>query len=211
MSLDQETFPDGNQTADVQVGLGQYGGQASQQDPRRPTMSRRYSPAAAVRAIYDLSTTELGTLQDRLVRSGYLGGGQQGYIDRGNPSDPATILAWKNALTDALKSNRGVDQQIFSRVRNSPLVSQVDTYAQDWVQSTLGRNITFGEKQMMRRYVTDPNRQATMDGDLTLGTQVEKFMMAQTRNERQSSDSNNAGSNARRFAMDIDNEYGDGL
>jgi hypothetical protein len=207
MFLDQEQFPDGNQTADVQVGLGQYGGQVSRQSSRAPVRAREYSPAAAVRAIYDLSALELGNLQDRLVRSGYLKANEQGFVDRGNPSDKNTIFAWKAALTDALKNNVGVDEQIKKRVRNTPMMSQVDTYAADWVQGNLGRNITFGEKQMMRRYVNDPNRQATRNQDLSLGSQIEQFIMSQTRNETQASASNDVGANALKFAMDPDS-YG---
>jgi hypothetical protein len=202
MFLDQETFDDGNQTADVQVGLGQYGGQATREGSQAPARARQYSPAAAVRAIYDLSSQELGNLQDRLVRSGYLQANEQGFVDRGNPSDRATTAAWKSALTDALKNNKGVDAQIKQRVISTPLMSQVDTYAADWIRGNLGRNITFGEKQMMRRYVNDPNRQATTDQDLSLGSQIEKFVSAQTKTERETIASNNAGNNARAFALD---------
>jgi hypothetical protein len=200
--LDQETFDDGSQTARIRTELGQYGGEGMSSDAGRTTSPRVYSPAAASRAIYDLSQAELGNLQDRLVRSGYLSGGQEGFIDRGNASNPATMLAWKTALADAYKENISVDKQIMKRVRNTPLISQVDTYAQDWIRGNLGRNITFGEKQMMRRYVTDPNRQATTDKDLSLGSQVEKFVSAQTKTERETIASNNAGNNARAFALD---------
>jgi hypothetical protein len=200
--LDQETFDNGSQTAIIRTELGQYGDEASRQGSRAPVRARLYSPAAASRAIYDLSQTELGNLQDKLVRSGYLSGGQEGFIDRGNASNPATMLAWKTALADAYKENISVDKQIMKRVRNTPLISQVDTYAEDWIRGNLGRNITFGEKQMMRRYVTDPNRQATTDKDLSLGSQVEKFVSAQTKTERETIASNNAGNNARAFALD---------
>jgi hypothetical protein len=199
IELNQEQFDDGRFAAKTEIGLGQYGQQVGGSDPRgnRP---RQYSPSAAAMAIYDLSTLELGNLQDRLVRSGYLTPGEQGFIDRGNPSDSRTMYAWKSALADALKNNQGVDKQIMSRVRNTPLMPQIDTYAQDWVKTTLGRNITFGEKQMLRRYVNDPNRAATTNESLDLESQVTNYLKSKTENERRSSEAVGTADRAHGFA-----------
>jgi hypothetical protein len=202
IEMNRTMTPDGRMEANTSVDIGVYGESNPEYDPRtnRPR-TRRYTPASAVTALYGKSKTEIGNLQDKLIRSGYL---NQSIVDRGSPTDEGTMNAWKSALADALKNNRTVDKQIVDRVRNTPLMPIADQMGEEWIQTNLGRDITFGEKQMMRRYVNDPNRRTTMDQDLTFGSQIDRYFKAQTRTERQASAASSVGNTALEFAMDPD-------
>lgn len=210
--LAQAGFPDpatGQVTARPEIRLGEFGEPTAEYDVSTGSVNiRHYTPSTALTVLYQMKPMEIGNLQDKLTRAGYMPNDGEGII-RNDPTDPATMQAWKMALSDAMRSGENVEATLRRRVRQSPLVPKALDMAQGWASQMLNRKLNPGEERIFQRYVTDWNRRpATANHAVDLGSQIEGYLDRTFRDETDAMQVRDASLGARGLAKAWAREHG---